>query len=136
MSEVLWKPPQGGKACQGQTLCLIVRVTRYFCEKIAQRQWKIAQKVAQPCFCYIYYIKLFYGVSVWFYANIQWHWTFFYSFFLHKKGDIIFWIFLRHVKNTLLEQNFSLIKVNFWQFFHDQNFAQIIGRFFLEKISP
>ncbi len=27
------------------------RVTRCFCEKIAKRQWKIAQKVAQPCFC-------------------------------------------------------------------------------------
>jgi hypothetical protein len=43
---------------------------------------------------------------------------------------------LRHVKKPLLEQNFSLIKVNFGRFFHGENFAQIIGQFFLEKISP
>jgi hypothetical protein len=59
----------------------------------------------------------------------------FIGFFLHKKGDDFLNIF-ETCKKTLLEQNFSLIKVNFWQFFHDQNFAQIIGQFFLEKISP
>ncbi len=52
--------------------------------------------------------------------------------FFNKKGDIIIWIFLRYVKK-LLEQNFSLIKVNFGRFFHGQNFAQIIGRFFSRK---
>ncbi len=36
-------------------------------------------------------------------------------------------------KKTLLEQNFSLIKVNFGRFFHGQNFAQIIGQFFSRK---
>jgi hypothetical protein len=39
-------------------------------------------------------------------------------------------------KKPLLEQNLSLIKVNFGRFFHGYNFAQIIGRFFLEKILP
>jgi hypothetical protein len=32
-----------------------------------------------------------------------------------------------------LEQNFSLIKVNFGRFFHGQNFAHIIGQFFSRK---
>ncbi len=43
--------------CLGMLDWLVSRVTRCFCEKIAQ-------KVAQPCFCWTYYIKLFYGVSV------------------------------------------------------------------------
>ncbi len=47
---------------QVQAPGVVYRVTRCFCEKIAQRQQKIAQKVTQPCFCQIYYIKLFYGV--------------------------------------------------------------------------
>ncbi len=49
--------------------------------------------------------------SVWFYANIQWHWTFFYSFFVHK----FFEYFWKTCKKPLLKQNFSLIKVNFGQ---------------------
>ncbi len=55
-------------------------------------------------------------------------------FFFYKKRRYNFLNIFETCKKTLLEQNFSLIKVNFWQFFYDQNFAQIIGRFFLEKI--
>ncbi len=57
-------------------------------------------------------------------------------FFLHKKGDKFFEYFWKTCKKPLLEQNFSLIKVNFGRFFHGYNFAQIIGQFFLEKILP
>ncbi len=75
--------------------------------------------------------------SVWFYANIQWHWTFFYSFFYIKKGIKFFEYFWKTCKKPLLEQNFSLIKINFsvifswlkfcpnhWAIFSRKKFAQ------------
>jgi hypothetical protein len=71
--------------------------------------------------------------SVWFYANIQWHWTFFYSFFYIKKEIKFSEYFWKTCKKPLFKQNFSLIKVNFGLFFHGYNFAQIIGLLFLEK---
>ncbi len=49
--------------------------------------------------------------SVSFYANIQWHWTFFYSFFVHKRGDKFFWIFLKkHVKNLFSNKILAFLR--------------------------
>jgi hypothetical protein len=55
-----------------------------FCEKIAQWQRKIAQKVAQPFFAKFSAYLLYDGVFYVFYANIKWNWTFQTSF-EHKK---------------------------------------------------
>jgi hypothetical protein len=76
-------------------------------------------------------------------------WCFLFDFMLISNGTghsfIVFFIkkeinffeyFWKTCKKPLLEQNFSLIKVNFGQFFHGLNFAQITGQFFLEKICP
>ncbi len=91
------------------------RVTGCFCEKIAQRQ----QKIAPVLWCFLFDFMLI--------SNGTGH-----SFivFLHKKGDKIFQIFLRHVKNLfwniILARIFSWLKFcpNHWAIFSRKNFTQ------------
>ncbi len=56
--------------------------------------------------------------------------------FLHKKGDKIFWIFPRHVKNLFWNKILALLRSILGDFFMAKILPKSLGDFFLEKISP
>ncbi len=57
-------------------------------------------------------------------------------FFLYKKGDQIFWIFLRHVKNLFWNKILALLRSILGDFFMAKILPKSLGRFFLEKNPP
>ncbi len=56
--------------------------------------------------------------------------------FLHKKGDIIFWIFLRHVKNLFWNKIFALLRSILGDFFMAKILPKSLGDFFKKKFCP